>query len=58
MAAPGGRIRRRWLRARTVETVRGWRSNWEAGVASVASPSPPLLAAQVAGSDGSGRRGS
>jgi hypothetical protein len=41
MAAPGGRIRRRWLRARTVETVRGWRSNWEAGVASVASPSPP-----------------
>jgi hypothetical protein len=34
----------------------GWRSAWEVGVASVASPSP-VLAVQVAGSGGGGWRG-
>jgi hypothetical protein len=57
MAAPGGRIRRRWLRARAVEAVRGLaeRLGGRGGLGSF--PLPPLLAAQVAGSGGNGQHG-
>jgi hypothetical protein len=56
MAAPGGRIRRRWLRARVVEVVRGLAESLGGRVASVASPSP-LLVAQVATSGSGGQHG-
>jgi hypothetical protein len=56
MAAPGGRIRQRWLRAHVVEAVQGLAERLGGRVASVASPSP-LLVAQVARSGSGGQRG-
>jgi hypothetical protein len=56
MAAPGGRIRRRWLRARAVEAVRGLAERL-GGRGGLGSFPLPLLAAQVARFGGGGRRG-
>jgi hypothetical protein len=57
MAVPGGRIRRRWLRARAVEAVRGLAEHLGGRGGLGSFPPPPLLAAQVVEFGGGGRRG-